>query len=338
MNTEFHYYLTGIIARAAGFDEDEAKVIAESSEYVDENDISLAIEDRASGEAYRNYISQTMNIFKPQREIMRIYPVFHFVPGDPLHEGARRTDGKMHLLTTTPDSEIAGRLLDEAFKASDENRLYRIGIATHTYADTWAHQNFVGWYDYFNNMGLDPKPDIGHANAEHHPDWMSHRWDDVRLVYREVDNNERFLQAGEKIYEKYRRYLGRIRRSAHSSWPALTAMLAPVFGKSASGARNWGEEDRLPMYRDLAPWLGEFNEEEWFDGAIDTEVKGLEDKKKGIGTVYCVFRDRYFWREDADREETHWFRFQESVKEHQSRAMELLKPVFDGMGLNLHDY
>jgi len=31
MNTEFHYYLTGIIARAAGFDEDEAKVIAESS-------------------------------------------------------------------------------------------------------------------------------------------------------------------------------------------------------------------------------------------------------------------------------------------------------------------
>lgn len=43
MDTEFHYYITGIIARAAGFSEDEAKIIATSSEYVDENDVCLTI-------------------------------------------------------------------------------------------------------------------------------------------------------------------------------------------------------------------------------------------------------------------------------------------------------
>ena len=37
MNTEFHYYITGIIAHAAGFFPKEAKTIAIASEFVDEN-------------------------------------------------------------------------------------------------------------------------------------------------------------------------------------------------------------------------------------------------------------------------------------------------------------
>ncbi|MBE9546622.1 MAG: hypothetical protein IMF10_03880 [Proteobacteria bacterium] len=83
MNTEFHYYITGIIAHAAGFSQEEAKTIATASEFVDENDVSFNIEDRSSGKSYEVYISQTMNILKPKRKLMRIYPVFHFLPGDP---------------------------------------------------------------------------------------------------------------------------------------------------------------------------------------------------------------------------------------------------------------
>jgi len=47
MNTEFHYYVTGIIAHAAGFKEDEAKKIATASEFVDENDVPFTVEDRS---------------------------------------------------------------------------------------------------------------------------------------------------------------------------------------------------------------------------------------------------------------------------------------------------
>ena len=124
MDIEFHYYITGIVARAAGFTEEEAKKIAWASQFVDENDVSLTIEDRMNGSTFTNYISQTMNILKPKRKLMRIYPIFHFVPGDPIADSARRQDGKMHLLITTPKNAIAQDLMDAAFKASEETRLY----------------------------------------------------------------------------------------------------------------------------------------------------------------------------------------------------------------------
>ena len=165
MDTEFHYYITGIIANAAGFAKKDAALIAWASEFTDENDEVIKVQDRDTNQPYENYISQTMNILKPKRKLMRIYPVFHFVPGEPDLPAARRTDGKMHILNTTPNGGMAGEWLDEALKVTSETRLYRIGIATHAYADTWAHQNFVGWYDHFNNIALDPKPDIGHADA-----------------------------------------------------------------------------------------------------------------------------------------------------------------------------
>ena len=93
-------------------------------------------------------------------------------------------------------------MFDLAFKSSEDTRLYRIGIATHAYADTWAHQNFVGWYDFFNDISLDVKPDIGHANAEHHPDWPAHRWEDSRLINDQVDNADRFFAAAKEMYGK----------------------------------------------------------------------------------------------------------------------------------------
>ncbi|MBT3489581.1 MAG: hypothetical protein HN455_07915, partial [Gammaproteobacteria bacterium] len=49
MNREFHYWITGLIAKEAGFTEADAKIIAYASEYVDENDVSYTIQNR-SGE------------------------------------------------------------------------------------------------------------------------------------------------------------------------------------------------------------------------------------------------------------------------------------------------
>ncbi|NOZ69316.1 MAG: hypothetical protein GXP46_08770 [Deferribacteres bacterium] len=336
MDTEFHYYMTGIIARAAGFSEAEAKTIATASEYVDENDVCLKIEDRSGGKPYENYISQTMNILKPKRKLMRIYPVFHFVPGDPADERACRTDGKMHLLNTTPGNETASSMMDEAFRAPEDTRLYRIGIATHAYADTWAHQNFVGWYDYFNNIGMDPKPDIGHADAEHHPDWPAHRWEDCRLVNDEIDNTERYIDAAEKIYGKYRSYLQGININANAGWDDLRSWLIRAMGPSFSGDSKWYTEERISRYKEIAPWLGEFDEADWFNDAIETEVRGLRDSDSGLLSMFTMLRDRLYWRDGVNREKTDWFRFQEAVKEHQRFAMGHLDKLFRKMGVNLH--
>ncbi|MDF1594162.1 MAG: hypothetical protein P1P89_21850 [Desulfobacterales bacterium] len=336
MDTEFHYYMTGIIANAAGFSEAEARIIATASEYVDENDVCLTVEDRSSGNVYENYISQTMNILKPKRKLMRIYPVFHFVPGDPMSESACRCDGKMHLLNTTPDNELANKMIDLAFKASEDTRLYRIGIAVHAYADTWAHQNFVGWYDFFNDIALDVKPDIGHANAEHHPDWPAHRWEDPRLVKDEIDNSERFLSAAKEIYGKYQNFNKKRTKKANATWKKVSAQLIQAMGASFSGNQNYYHEDRLERYRELAPWLGDFDESDWFSAAIDTKVQGLKDSESGLLSMFTMLHDKLYWKEGTDKEKTHWFRFQEAVKEHQAKAMEDLDVLFARMGVDLH--
>ena len=131
MELEFHYYITGMIAHRAGFTEEEASIISYSSQFVDDNDVILNVKNRKNNEVYSNYISQTMDITKPKMELMRIYPVFHYVPGNPNDASARRKDGKMHILNTTPDNDISRNMLSSAFKSSQDVRLYRIGIATH---------------------------------------------------------------------------------------------------------------------------------------------------------------------------------------------------------------
>lgn len=338
MDIEFHYWIAGIIAHEAGFSEGEGKVIAYSSQFVDENDVALTVRDRASGKEYRNFITQTLNILKPKVELMRIYPIYHFVIGHPEAPSARRRDGKMHLFNTTPNSEFTNKILEEAFKAKEELRLYRIGIATHTYADTWAHQNFTGWHENFNAVGLNPIPNIGHADAQHHPDWVGHRWVDDRLVDGEINNNHRFLSASKELFRHYCDYLvsiGRYSKKDQPKWPKVQKKLSSAMGSVSSGDQNYGKEERISSYKRLAPWLPEFDEADWFDEIIDARVRGFRDSKSGVFAAFTVFKDEHYWKEDRDKATTHWYNFQRSVKQHERFALKLLSPAFDQIGIDL---
>lgn len=336
MDREFHYLATGLIAKRAGFSESQAETIAHASQFVDENDVALKVRDRSDSSAvYRNYISQTMNILKPKHELMRIYPLFHFIPGDPMSETAWRRDGKMHRLNTTPNSDTANELLDEAFKASPDVRLYRIGMATHAFVDTWAHQNFVGWFDSFNSLDIDLKPAIGHAQAEHHPDWIAHKWQDSRLVFPEVDNTNRFLSAARALFSKYCAYrTGRGRKDNSPGWDRLRDDLLWAFGRKYTGNALRYRSQRLERFRSLVD-LDTFDDRDWFDEAIETEVQGLEDTHEGLKSKLTLFEDKYYWREGVSPEDTHWYRFQEAVKEHEAFGLKLFKPVFESMGVEV---
>ena len=336
MDKEYHYYATGLIAKRAGFTEREAEIVAHSSQFVDENDVALKVRrEKKSGRPYRNYVSQTMNILKPKDELMRIYPIFHFIPGDPEAESAWRRDGKMHRLNTTPNSDNANELLDEAFKAPEDIRLYRVGIATHGFVDTWAHQNFVGWFDSFNSLDVDIKPAIGHAEAEHHPDWIAHKWQDNRLVVPEVDNTNRFLSASLALFKKYCAYCVSMGRHDHwPEWDQLKEDLLDIFGKKFTGNDLRYRDDRLERFMahiDLAT----FDDRDWFDEAIETEVRGFEDSHEGLKAKLTLFEDRYTWRKDRDKEDTDWFKFQEAVKEQESAGLKLIGPVFDKMNIDI---
>jgi hypothetical protein len=334
MDIEFHYWITGILALRAGFTDEEAHTIAYSSQYVDDNDLKYEIKDPGGGKSYRNFVSQTMNILKPKHELMRIYPIFHFVPGDPLSETCYRCDGKMHLLVTTPCSENAVAMLDEALNAGEDTRLYRIGIATHSFVDTWAHQNFVGWYDHYNNIGMDPKPDIGHANAEHHPDWVSHRWQDNRLVDKDISNIHRFLPAAEELYRRYGKYLKTQGRPKGAPWGKVEEELVDIMGATYSGNTKKDEDQRTAKYRKTLGWP-DYKETYWFNAAIDTKVHGLKDRHNGLLAEVRLFKDEYTWKRDQDYKETDWYNFQRAVKAQERLGLRLLSPTFRKMGYDL---
>ncbi len=337
MDIEFHYWVTGLVARMAGFREEEARTIAYASQFTDDNDRELEIEDRSTGETYRNYISQTLDITKPMERRLHIYPVFHFVPGDYEAESARRNDGKMHLLNTTPGSELAEELLKAAFQDPEETRLYRIGIASHAFADTWAHQNFVGFKDSFNGEFLDNSNfSIGHAIFMHNPDMVGHCWEDPRLVVSHVDNNQRFRTAACALLMLYSEYLKKTPEDTRSEISALDTILKNWWGvarKQSSHTYEMQHPGRVELYKKEIPWLPDYDEMTWLKDSVDIEVRGLPDSyKEGLRNFFTLLPDRYYWK--GPKEETTWYRFQEAVKAHQRLALSLMKERYKKMGLD----
>jgi hypothetical protein len=340
MNTEFHYHITWLIAARAGLSPEDAQILAYSSQYTDDNDIICKI-DKDLPTAYGNYISQTMNILKPKRKLLRIYPLFHFIPGDPMTSSAWRKDGGMHWLNTTPDSENANRIMDAALVSGN---LYRIGIACHGYADTWAHQNFTGYCSEFNSMTVPLSaaiPDIGHAEAGHDPDGAALAWEDTRLIHERIDNKVRFLQAAGCMLRKVTKYVDPkiTNEELLKRETTLKDDLDRCIGEQDQ--TNAHESRRIARYRELAraPEYGgreleEYDKDRWMDEAVNEAVRGLRDRSDWVLAHLDPLTDLYTWKDRENHRQTHWHRFQEAVKQHQNETWQILaERSFQGLEL-----
>ncbi|OGG93404.1 MAG: hypothetical protein A2508_00170 [Candidatus Lambdaproteobacteria bacterium RIFOXYD12_FULL_49_8] len=345
MDIEFHYYLTGIIAYRAGFSAESAHTIAYASQFVDDNNESLNLSYK--NQPYRNFISQTMNILKPKESLMRIYPIFHFLPGEIADQGACRIDGMANLLNCTPNSSNANRLMEHVFgqKAIKDNKLHQIGVASHTYADTWAHQNFVGWHNPLNGIGKLLTPNIGHADARHHPDWVGHIWQDERLAQKTVNNNIRFIEASEHLYNHYLSFLGQGGKeySDHSPlpWTQLKAELLQLMGETWEGDELSFYDQRVegylkhPLWKILSP-SGEhrFNELAWQEAAIK-HIPHFPPKIFG----WDLFPDEYHIINEEQFEKSDWYKFKEAVREQEEFVINnILADTYQQMEINLVNY
>ena len=329
MEIEFHYYMTYLIAARAGFSPGEAETVAYASQYVDKNNRIYKI-DQGKPTAYENYITQTLNILKPKSELMRIYPTFHFIPGEPLAPTAQRKDGKLHRLNTTPNSRNANLIFDTALDSGD---LYRIGIAAHSYADTWAHQNFVGYYDVFNAMkGVFSAalPNIGHADAKHKPDQPALVWTDCRLIstHARVSNRVRFLEAAEHLFYKLRRCVDRTCLQTHMKQEANILRADLNWAIGPEDPKNHYRRDRIQRYLALSQRpaygghrLAKFDQRLWFDQAVDHTIHGISDHHK-ILSKFDPRKDEYAWK--SNYLDSHWYRFQEAAKAQQKSAWGIL--------------
>lgn len=353
MDIEFHYYVTYLIACRAGYSSDEAVIIAHATQSVDDNHIPVSVYWGLEP-PYKNRISQTMDITDPHGDSL-IYPIFHFIPGDPQAMAGKRKDGMESPWITTPNSVLANRMMDAAL-ASDN--LYRIGAGIHGYADTWAHQNFLGKRDLLNvmpgayaNMFVSQVMAIGHAQAKHLPDIPALVWQDGRLVDETIDNRARFLDAAEHLLEKLVVHRnpdidpGRLAQEKSSLRSDLDQDIGP-----GDDARNRYRNDRIERYilRSLSAQYGgqaipRYVEGEWFTEAINESRWEIETALRNSVVSFLsvlpnlsdiaafaedkiahAVRQTCTWRSPDGYEESHWYKFQETIQVHFEECKNIL--------------
>ncbi len=289
MNIEFHYYIIYFLANRAGFSDEEAYTIAYSSQFVDDNIIIYEIQT-----------GDTPFITKPTQNYGfwdRSYPnevflPFHFVPGGPRNstgnsgaDGLRK--GGPNPFSCTADSRNSKDLFIGALKTRN---LYRIGIAVHAYADTWAHQHFSGYLEKWNE--LDPSsvmPAIGHAQALKNPDTIEGIWEDPRMPVgnRVVRNRERFFKAARKIYKYFCVHNRRSFDDADDVLHRLSELIGPP------GREKPAMERILDLI--IEDGMTKYDRQEWLHSALTSIPTSEEILFKGYDKLLWA-RDEFFYK------------------------------------------
>jgi hypothetical protein len=319
MDIEFHYYITYILARKAGFNKEEAGIIAYACQHTDDNTLNYCINFEVDNPFFST-VSQTMDITKPNEKRESIYPIFHFFPGDPEEPKVARKHPENNKWNTIPDSKNACKMFDDAINSKN---LFRIGIAAHVYADTWAHQNFCGTKVNFNqidNLIGSILPNIGHADAAHNPDMVCHKWVDKRLSDndKEIVNNDRFIEAANRIFYKFLQsknpQLNNVDQD--SLWEETKELLLKAMNKrSVLGSLfNLSQKKRIKAYRNIFPEISDYNKDGWRHDAVDKNENEMD------------YFDKYWGK--ADFKKSNWYQFQEAIKQHHDVSMNILKHLY----------
>ncbi len=240
MQADFHYYVVRVIAEKAGFKPEEAQLIAYASQYVDDATDhkplkipfpKLVIDSPRFKDGLFDPICtahkglQMVEDFKISVQ-EKIYLSFHFIPPEPFF------NQKNYSFIVKPNSLLVRKLMKFAqrflLRDWNERNLIRLGIATHSFLDTWSHSEFSGRYStqendiseikifdgkhykkinpfkqFFNNL----LPSVGHAEAMEYPDLPFLKWSFTRDSQPNMEivknNPELFLEASEKLFNLF---------------------------------------------------------------------------------------------------------------------------------------
>lgn len=171
MSINFHYFLIKTLAIEAGFGEKDSQKIASYSQFVNDYDLKAPI-----------YISNVPNYAKHLVSFGLFYPVttgfssrldittlmlernqrniavpFHFQPMKSLNKINSRLNYRVKAYKYD-DKSILDELLDDEkksyFESNNNIQLIRIGLLLHILVDSYAHQNFSGFWNWENHSKL----------------------------------------------------------------------------------------------------------------------------------------------------------------------------------------
>ncbi|XGC79617.1 DUF6765 family protein [Bdellovibrio bacteriovorus] len=179
MQIDFHLGITYVLARLSGFSPFEANTIASSSQYVDDAvhsgtilfDNESAYEFSASAHRmldYRNFKELANH---------RVWIPFHFIPGNQVTHN--KATEQVQKLICRPNSEIAQDIVKHVVANFQRPYGYHLlGVTTHAYADTWAHQGFAGITHEINKVHdiFDEHGDLDHEMMNYRKKYFKRSW------------------------------------------------------------------------------------------------------------------------------------------------------------------
>lgn len=226
MQIDFHHAVTYVLARLAGLEPGEADIVAYAAQQVDDatDDGTIHFDN---GARYTRISSAHRMLDYRNFEALaasRVWLPFHFLPGNQgLSAGEAPEGAFVERLITIPNSAVAQDMLRATIADRESpHGLQRLGIAMHVFADTWAHQGFVGLQHRINAAseltGANGEPDneladrlknyfvtnalpLGHGTVLSHPDrpfliWAYTNGRDERVTRNNPDD---YIDAAEQM-------------------------------------------------------------------------------------------------------------------------------------------
>lgn len=199
MNINYHYFTIKALTTSAGFTEDDAQLIAEYSQFVDDFDTYryLFFKDIPD---YAQYLATKIDdgwLFKPvttgfnsffdyvrlsdESNQKKILIPFHFMTKDPLT--VVKTDRKDYRVVPVTMEQpsllqgLLGNVRDLYLNSPTCENMIRIGTLLHIYADSYAHQRFSGFWNWENYAYLKDVVNnitLKNVTPSYHPDLYFH--------------------------------------------------------------------------------------------------------------------------------------------------------------------
>lgn len=334
MIDDFHYYCVGVLARAAGFTASDALTIAYASQYVDDatENKPIAVGDYLFDPARTAHLGLGAGSWSIQK---RVYIPFHFLPPKPFEE-----DGGNFIVK--PDSPFSKLLIKRALSEKRERaRLIALGVAVHTYADTWAHQGFSGRMHSENSVRrlevmkdgewrqFDPLtrlirlgPRIGHVKAGVIPDLPFAKWKYVSPstgVAVERDNPAIYMAAAKAIYELFLT-VPKTSKSKPIPWSKISAPIGEIFREAQFGLKTRCEIWRETFEGMFKPLKFKYNKYRWRAKALGVKKSETHWDGKPAGVYFSSHR--FEFREDFY--ESDWVLFHKAALKQRHLVLENL--------------
>ncbi len=171
MQIDFHHGVTYCVARIAGFDREQAAIVAYASQYVDDAVESGPVKfDNGLVFNRVNSAHKTLDYRNFEKLANKmVWVPFHFLPGNHSLPAGQSPPG-IDRSICRPNSYVAQDMLRECIRTREApHALQRLGISMHVYVDTWAHQGFTGINHKINRASelLDEQGQLDPSKQEH---------------------------------------------------------------------------------------------------------------------------------------------------------------------------